>query len=162
MRIRTNLKVVSGCLDIAPLVDVIFLLLIFFMLSSSLVFQPGIPVELPKSKTISMSAAEKIVITITRSNLLFFNDNPVEWENLEGQLSELAYSSKMALAKRRPGEEPGHYSPKVVLRADTHVPYEKIVEVMDLARSLNLGVYLATDAPRKKHRGMRQLLREGN
>ena len=57
MRIKTNLKVVAGPLELTPLVDVVFLLLIFFMISSSLVFWPGTQVdtevELPRSQTSS-------------------------------------------------------------------------------------------------------------
>ncbi len=172
MKLKTNLKIVSGQLDIAAMVDVVFLLLLFFMLSSSLVFQPGISVELPKSHTSSMSAAEKIIITITRKDggeLLFFNDNPVAWTELEHQLTELAYSSKTLDATRR-GEAKNTSStanagvagptPKVVLRADKNVAYGRIVEVMSLARSLDLGVYLATDAPGKESLSMSPVPRQ--
>jgi len=152
MRTRTNLKIVSGKMDAVPLVDVVFLLLIFFLISSSLVFQPGIPVELPTARTSSVRAAEKIVVTITKSDaksdLLFFNDNPVRWEDLERELRELVRRSRRVTAAREGAPEGASlraFSPMLVLRADAGVPYAKIVEVMSLARSLELGVYLATD-----------------
>ena len=161
MSIQTRLKPVSGPLDLTPLVDVLFLLLIFFMLSSSLVFQPGIPVTLPRARVTGVTAAEKIVVTITNTDqsaeLLFFNDKPVDWDELERELSELVYSSRMTTAKRvsgsagaDQGELERQRSPLIVLRADTRVPYGRIVEVMALARSLNLGVYLATDVPERE------------
>ncbi len=148
MRTEPTLNVVSGKVDIVPLVDVVFLLLIFFLISSSLVFQPGVAVELPKSYTDSMRAAEKIVVTITKEDLLFFNDNPVKWEELERELAEIVHSRAVMNSRSpiRPDATSGAFTPMLVLRADANVPYKKIVQVMSLARSLDLGVYLATDA----------------
>lgn len=158
MRTEPTLTVVSGKVDIVPLVDVVFLLLIFFLISSSLVFQPGVPVELPKSYTDSMRAAEKIVVTITKTGLLFFNDNPVEWEELERELREIVHNRVMMEA-RSPGTgdvHAGPFTPMLVLRADASVTYEKIIQVMSLARSLDLGVYLVTDATAAANRGGRR------
>jgi len=153
MRLKTRAKIVCGPVPLAPLVDVVFLLLIFFMISSSLVFWPGIRVEtkiqLPRSRTSSMSAADKLIITMTRSDLLFFNDNPVSWKDLELRLKEAVRRSRLATAKRSATDAGSagrmQRSPLVVLRADQTIPYGKIVEVMSLARSLDLGVYLVTD-----------------
>ena len=149
MRTRTNLKAVSGKLDLVALVDVLFLVLIFFLISSSLVFQPGSPVELPKAHAASMRAAEKIVVTLTGDGLLFFNDNPVEWDELERELHELVYVSRRGTARRlgKDGnaQNTPTYSPMLVLRADADIDYDRIVKVMALARSLDLGVYLVTD-----------------
>jgi biopolymer transport protein ExbD len=154
MAIKTNVKIISGPVPLAPLVDVVFLLLIFFMISSSLVFWPGLrvdtKVQLPASRTNSMRAADKLVITMTRSELYFFNDKPVGWDDLERQLKEAVLSSRIATGKRRGSKDDGaaepYRSPLVVLRADKSIPYGKIVDVMSLARSLNLGVYLVTDS----------------
>lgn len=148
MRTEPTLKVASGKLDIVPLVDVMFLLMIFFLISSSLVFQPGIPVELPRAQTTSMRAAEKIVVTITASSGLFFNDTPVKWEEFERELREMVLNRRLVMSRRENGDEAddhARFTPMLVLRADSRVAYDKIVQVMALARSLNLGVYLATD-----------------
>jgi len=154
MRIKPTVKIVSGPLSLAPLVDVVFLLLIFFMISSSLVFWPGTKVEtkvnLPRSRTNSMSAADKLIVTMTRSDLLFFNDSPVSWDDLELMLREAVRRSRLATAKRTSPDNGNDAvkmlrSPLVVLRADESIPYGKIIEVMSLARSLDLGVYLVTD-----------------
>ncbi len=148
MRIKPTIKAVSGKIDVVPLIDVVFLLLIFFLISSSLVFQPGIAVELPKARGNNMRAAEKIIVTITRNNLLFFNDTPVEWAELERQLRELVLTSRTVMHRQSGSPDGGRlqdYSPMIVLRADAAVPYRRIAEVMALARSLGLGVYLATD-----------------
>jgi biopolymer transport protein ExbD len=150
MRIRPRVKVFAGQIDPIPLINVVFLLLIFFIISSSLVFQAGIPVELPKAVNPSMSVTDKLVITINRdaSDLLFFNDKPVKWDELERELRELVLESKLIMARRAGtlgSSRESARSPLVVLRADRNVPYARVMEVMSLARSLNLGVFLATD-----------------
>lgn len=170
MRLKTRAKIIVGPLPLAPLVNLVFLLLFFFMLSSSVVFWPGTQVdtrvELPKSHTKTMSAADKLVITINRSGLLFFNDNPVQWEELERLLKELVHTSRMTSDKRSgpAAEQPNgkngkklSRSPLVVLRADRSIPYGKIIEVMSLARSLDLGVYLVTDSQGDNRRGASRL-----
>jgi len=168
MPIKTHVRVMSGSIPLAPLVDVIFLLLVFFIMSSSLVFWPGTKVEtevhLPHSYTSSMSAADKLVITVPRLGRPFFNDRPVSWEDLELELRELVRQSKLATAKRSaqdPAANPAQRAPLVVLRADKSIPYEKVVEVMSLARSLGLGVYLVTDAQQESRPARVRLLGDG-
>ncbi|OPZ31066.1 MAG: biopolymer transport protein ExbD [Lentisphaerae bacterium ADurb.BinA184] len=141
---RTTLKIHAGEFDAIPFLNLFFLLLIFFIISSSLVFQPGIPVNLPVAPASDTRSAERLVVTITASNLLFFNDAPVAWEELERQLRELVLTSRQFMA-RRAGAGGADLPPVVVLRADARVPYDNIVRVMSLARSLKLGVYLVTD-----------------
>ena len=151
MRLKPNVKPVAVRLEVVPLINVMFLLLLFFIISSSFVFQAGIPVELPRVANTSMNPTEKLVITVTKQDLLFFNDKPVNWEDLERELREVVLSGKVQMARRassQPGS-PGRLRtlpPMVVLKADGSVSYARVMEVMGLARSQNLGVYLATDS----------------
>ena len=70
---RRNLQILAGSnLTLTPLVDVIFLLLIFFMIGSSLVFQPGITVNLPETRQEFKSVADKLIITLTQNLKLPF------------------------------------------------------------------------------------------
>ena len=170
MRIKPSCKIIAGPLSLAPLVDVVFLLLIFFMISSSLVFWPGLEVnttlQLPRSKTEEMQAADKLIITITRAGLLFFNDNHVEWDELERSLKQVVLRSRSAdpggsvHSAGAAGDAAGFRAPLVVLRADKSISYEKIIEVMSLARSLNLGVYLVTDSQMQDDAGELRIIRE--
>jgi len=149
MPTKSKLKIASGKINIIPLIDIFFLLLIFFLISSSLIFQPGVPVQLPETKASTVRASEKIVVTITENELLFFNDNKVEWSELERQLRKVVAESRRVQAARQPQDEGGKssgYSPMMVLRADARVEYDKVVQIMSLARRLNLGVYLVTDS----------------
>ncbi len=155
MRLHSNLPVFSGKLDAAPIVDVIFLLLIFLALSSSFVFHPGLPVDihLPQVESAHMHATEKIVVVLTPNGEIYLNDTPIQWENLEKHLTDVAFESKAVTLRRmnQPDENlPPARAPKVLLRADSSVPYGKVVQIMAMARSLNLGVYLATDPESKQ------------
>jgi len=169
MRIKPNVQIMTGILPLAPLVDVFFLLLIFFMINSSLVFWPGTRVEtkvqLPQSRVSSMSAADKLVITITRSGDLFFNDKHVEWLELERELTQLVSDSRVVAGKRvgleaANGQPQLSRSPIVLLRADKSIAYNEIVRVMSLAQSENLDVYLVTDTHGEEQKGGMRILGE--
>jgi biopolymer transport protein ExbD len=116
---RTEIK--KGQLDIAPLIDVMFLLLIFFMLSSNFIFQPGIKVSLPKAITSEVISSENIIITVTGQDLLFLNDQPITIGELVATLKEAARENKFLL-----------------LKADTNASLGRVVEIWDLCRELGI------------------------
>ena len=64
MKFKRELKLERGTLDITPLIDVVFLLLIFFMLTSSSLMQPGIKVRLPRVQIGAPVEVQKLEITI--------------------------------------------------------------------------------------------------
>lgn len=70
-------------LNIAPLVDVVFLLLLFFMLTSHLIREPAIKIRLPESKTSEAQSDQVKMILITKSGELYFMDKRVDIENLQ-------------------------------------------------------------------------------
>ncbi|MBN2452514.1 MAG: biopolymer transporter ExbD [Lentisphaeria bacterium] len=154
MRTKIHLKPISGCAPLVPLVDVFYILLVCFMISSSLVFWPGTKVEtslrLPRARVSSMGEADKLVVTITRSGQVFFNDRNVAWEDLERELSQRVHDSRTAAANRLGGEtgnggDKGRH-PMLVLRADREIAYEQFFDVMTLGRSLGLDVWLVSDS----------------
>lgn len=121
MRFNKKLEIEKGQLDIAPLIDVVFLLLIFFMLTSSFVFQPGIRVDLPKAVTSEVLQREILVIDITRDDEIFINDRPVNDEEL---FSRITVASK--------GDQP------ILIRADKNSGLGKVIEVWDICRQLDV------------------------
>ena len=124
---RTEIK--KGQLDIAPLIDVVFLLLIFFMLTSNFVFQPGIKVSLPKAITSEVISSENIVVTVTGQDLLFLNEKPITINDLVVQLKEAAKEEKTLL-----------------LKADTSASLGRVVEIWDLCRELGIAqINIATN-----------------
>lgn len=110
---------VSTRLNIAPLIDVVFLLLIFFMLSSHFVTQPGIKITLPSAVTAKLHPEEDIIISITEDSNLYLNEKLVTLKNLLEQLEiEIIKTEKKT----------------VIIKADEKIDLGLAVKVMDIAR----------------------------
>ncbi|MBU4310414.1 biopolymer transporter ExbD [bacterium] len=110
---------ISTRLNIAPLIDVVFLLLIFFMLSSHFVTQPGIKITLPSAITAKLHPEEDIIISITEDSNLYLNERLVTLENLLEQLRiEITKTEKKT----------------VIIKADEKIDLGLAVKVMDIAK----------------------------
>ena len=130
MKIRTRLSILKGDPGTTPFLAVFFLLLVFFLLSSSFVQVSAIKIELPSAPAPSYSA-EKLVVTIDKDNKFYFNDQEMDLKTLVAQLGTIA-SKRQANA--------------VILRADKSVSHQVVSEVLSLANSLSLNVYFAMAA----------------
>ncbi len=114
-------------IDIAPMIDVVFLQLIYFLLTSSVVLHPGIRVRLPKAATGQRMTTSSVVITLTKEHLVYWGDEVVT-------LAEL----------RRKLEGAGGLRP-VLIRADRHAYVNRLVELWDLCRTTGYEeVHIAT------------------
>lgn len=125
-----NLKskyTVSASFSMSSMTDIIFLLLIFFMLTASFITPSGLPVNLPSSKS-SEIVMQKVSVTITKDLKYFVNNQRVNRSAVEATL-------KNSLA----GEEG-----IVVLHCDASVPVERLVEVAGIATKLKAKVSIAT------------------
>ncbi len=81
-------------LNIAPLVDVVFLLLLFFMLTSHLIQEPAISIKLPKSQTAEAQNQHIKTIFITKNGEIYFMDKRVDIENLYRAISESKFDGE--------------------------------------------------------------------
>ena len=125
---------VSTHLNIAPLIDVVFLLLIFFMLSSHFVTQPGIKITLPTAVTAKLHSEEDITIFITEDNALYLNTEEVSLDTLLNKLK-----SKISQTKKK----------SVVIKADKRIDLGLAVKVMDIARQAEAeGLIISTKIER--------------
>lgn len=125
-----NLKskhTVSASFSMSSMTDIIFLLLIFFMLTASFITPSGLPVNLPSSKS-SEIVMQKVSVTITKDLKYFVNNQRVN-------RSEVGSTLTSSLA----GEEG-----IVVLHCDASVPVERLVEVAGIATKLKAKVSIAT------------------
>lgn len=113
----------------ASMTDLVFLLLIFFMLTSTLVTSSALDVILPKSKAQSVNKAS-ITVTIDSVLKVSVNNAVVPMDQLELQLLSLASQDPERL---------------VILRADESVPTGETVRIMDIAYRNRLKLVLATD-----------------
>ncbi|MBD3380472.1 MAG: hypothetical protein GF408_08445 [Candidatus Omnitrophica bacterium] len=121
MKFKRKTFLEKGRLDIAPLIDVVFLLLIFFMLTSSFIFQPGIRVNLPKAVTSEVLHREVMVVTVTEDNTVFIDERPVEGEELLSRITAAGKSSQPLLIK-----------------ADQQADLGKVIEIWDLCRQVDI------------------------
>ena len=117
-------------LDIAPLIDIVFLLLIFFMLTAHFITQPGIEITLPAAKTATMEEIEDIIVFISRADDIFLNDQQIDIEALRPALE-----AKLEVSQKK----------TVILKADEKVNLGLAVKVMDIARQANAeGLVIST------------------
>lgn len=110
-------------LNMTPLIDCVLQLLIFFMLSSSFVLQTGIHVDLPRARAPRLQEEQDIIITITRTNEIFLNDEKMTLDQLPISLLERVTRAK---------------SKAVLVKPDRRVETGKLVEVMGIAKSVGV------------------------
>lgn len=108
----------SLSIDMAPLIDIVFQLLIFFMLSSSFL-NPALKLNLPKAQVHDSKEREQIVVSIDQMGKVFVNRIQVQIADLKAQLEQ-----KISQDSKR----------SVHIRGDKEMPYKYFVQVMDLAR----------------------------
>ncbi|GAB4229123.1 MAG: biopolymer transporter ExbD [Ekhidna sp.] len=118
---------VSASFSMSSMTDIIFLLLIFFMLTASFITPSGLPVNLPSSKS-SEIVMQKVSVTITKDLRYYVNDQRVNRSSIQNVLS-----------RNLAGKEG-----IVVLHCDASVPVENLVEVAGIATSLKARVSIAT------------------
>jgi biopolymer transport protein ExbD len=119
------------------MIDTIFFLLVFFMISSlSMTYYKGMPVNLPKAASGQQPPAQSASVTVTGEGQLFLDKEPVDTKSLEDRLREHFARNPELL---------------VVINADDAVEHGKVVEVMDTAR--NAGVAKLAIAVKPKENG---------
>ncbi|NNJ96958.1 MAG: biopolymer transporter ExbD [Gammaproteobacteria bacterium] len=115
-------------INLTPLIDVVFLLLIFFMVSTTFDRHANLKVELPEaSATISQQQQDPVVISIDADGNYFINDRQLVNTTLE--------TLKIALRKTVADKEK---DVPLVLRADATTPHQSVVRAMDAAAQLGL------------------------
>jgi len=123
MHFRRHTELEHGLkpIDIAPLIDMVFQLLIFFMLTSSFVMQPGIKVNLPKAVTSEVVKYENTEIVISSENVVYLNGKVVNTQELKILLKQIA--------KMKQG---------ILIKADRRSSLGRIVEIWDMCRDLGV------------------------
>lgn len=126
MNLRGRNKVTPE-FNMSSMTDIVFLLLIFFMLTSTMVTTNALDLVLPKAKG-KTDSNKNISVSINKDLQIFIDKNPVQENELESQL--LAAVS-------------GQENKAIVLRAEEGVPIEKAVNVLDIANRNQIKVVLA-------------------
>ena len=131
MKLKSRNKI-SANFNMSSMTDMIFILLIFFMIMTTLVDpnkKNALKVDLPKSSKHKVQKPEVTRVYITKDNQFYIDDKPVTESNLEQFLLQRLE---------------GYQKPRVSLHADKDVPYENVVKVMTIARDNKYELILAT------------------
>jgi biopolymer transport protein ExbD len=112
----------AGGVDITPLLDVVFQLLLFFILTSALV-QPSIELDLPESNQRNEVLEADLVISVDKEGHVFFNDKIVDLEEFETSLRSFTVQNS---------------NRNVILRVDSAASYGNFFSILDASR--NAGI----------------------
>ena len=135
MRINSLQTDEKPVLMIIPMIDIIFFLLVFFMMSMlTMVTQKTIALNLPKTTVAKVDTTKTVPVSVTKDGQIYVEQDPVTLEELSSRLSTM-----------KTGDE----KLTVVLRGDTDVNYGAVVSVMDVIRLSGIErVSMATDGKR--------------
>ena len=120
MRFRRKLTTRTN-IDLIPLIDVVFQLLVFFMVSTTFILTPGISLVLPHSKSSELVAMTKLVLTVVSKNELYLNKERYTIEGLGYKLAELTKEEREEIKT-------------IIIEGDSNVSYSLMIEVLDVLR----------------------------
>lgn len=106
-------------INMAPLIDMIFILLIFFIVTTSFVKESGVPIERPMAKTASVADSAHLLLEVARSGDLYLEGEPVDFRSIRPRM------------KRFAAETP---EGAVVIAADTASQTGAVIRVLDECR----------------------------
>jgi len=118
---RPRLKVE---IPLTPLIDIVFLLLIYFLLTTNFLVDEGIKIKLPQAKASAPQTEKEITVYVDRYGRVFLGNQEISIDQLFNRLKEMIGDQKDKL---------------VVIRADRRVILNKAVKVMDVAKAAGAG-----------------------
>ena len=127
MALRSRNKVTPN-FNMSSMTDIVFLLLIFFMLTSTLVSPNALKLLLPSSKAKTLEK-QTISISITKDIQFYINENPVLENTIEQELKLIINNEQ---------------EPAIILHTDKSVAIEHVVKIMDIAYRNKYKIVLAT------------------
>lgn len=122
----------KALINVTSLIDVVFLLLIFFVVTSTFLERPGIDLSLPEAGTAEVAAREDVTVRLSADGALFVGEERVEPERLEAAI-------RAGLTER--GAE------RVVLEADERATHGRVVAAMDAARDAGATALVVATRP---------------
>jgi biopolymer transport protein ExbD len=120
MRFKRRLSTQSTP-NLIPMIDVVFQLVVFFMVSTTFIITPGISLVLPSSQTAESVAMSKLVITVVGRDEIYYNKEQHTLGSLNSRLAEISEAEKEQIKT-------------VVLEGDRTISYSLLVEILDVLR----------------------------
>lgn len=131
MRFRRELTTRTN-VELIPLIDVVFQLVVFFMVSTTFILTPGISLVLPGSTTSEPVVMTKLVVTVVSQNEVYLNKERYNIIGFEKRLATLTEAEKEEIKT-------------VVIEGDSRVSYSLMVDILDALRKNGFrGVNLKT------------------
>ena len=131
MRFKRRLSTQSTP-NLIPMIDVVFQLVVFFMVSTTFIITPGISLVLPSSQTAEPVVMSKLVITVVARDEIYYNQEQHTLASLSSRLAEITEAEKEQIKT-------------VVLEGDRTISYSLLVEILDVLRINSFkGVNLRT------------------
>lgn len=112
--------------DLVPMIDVVFQLVVFFMVSSTFIVTPGINLELPNAGTAEPVAMTRLVVTVTADEVIYINQDAYDLES---------FTEAIAQESAEEDEADAEQTKTVVIEADSAVRYDLLVSILDVLRS---------------------------
>lgn len=134
MKLTRALKFNPALFGVIPLINVIFLVVLFFTLSSRFVLQPGLAVTLPASSFTLGPRVDAQIVSVTAAPVpvIYHRDQRVSLDELRQRLAETKVRER-----------------SLIIKADKSTPYDLVVRITDEALKLGFSVILATDVEHK-------------
>ena len=123
MRFQRRLKP-QATVDLVPMIDVVFQLVVFFMVSTTFIVTPGIGLTFPASTTSEQVVMSKLVVSVKSREEIYLNKEKVDLADLDNELGGLQTAQ---------GEDP-EVKRTIVLEGDKDIPYDLMIEVLDVLR----------------------------
>jgi biopolymer transport protein ExbD len=120
MRFRRKLSADTS-LNMVPMIDVVFQLIIYFMVATTIIITPGIALVLPSSATAEPTALSRLVVTVISREEVYFNKERYTINSLNARLAGVSEKERKEIKS-------------VVLDGDRAISYSLLVEVLDALR----------------------------
>ena len=120
MRFKRRLSTQSTP-NLIPMIDVVFQLVVFFMVSTTFIITPGISLVLPSSQTAEPVIMSKLVITVVARDEIYYNQEQHTLASLSSRLAEITEVEKEQIKT-------------VILEGDRTISYSLLVEILDVLR----------------------------
>ena len=134
-REKTKIKEAEQ-LDLTPMIDVVFQLLIFFMVTAVFAITPGLDIKLPEAETAQAPDKENLFIVVDQDGNMKLNHKSVTFANLKDELG-----SKRAILDN---------TTAIIIQGDERATHGQIVNIMDIAREVGLlDQVIATEPSRR-------------
>ena len=137
MKLKTKREGIRSNVDMTPMIDIVFQLILFFLVSTTFATLPGIKLNLPQSHTAESTSLMGITITADSNGALYFNDKEVSMTGLGEEL--LTFDTGTTKKEEFP----------VSLEADSEVTNGRIVKLFDVIRESGYAVINLRTTSRK-------------